>query len=369
MQKSLILMLLTIYFIGAGCLPTIQTPSIAEPLGPAQGRGAVKQNLGFGTLPRPVNTPSTRASSGVVRINTELPTLQPAVTVDRVNNGALDRIQFQNLTQALNMPIGMIGKQPKNTALNFSWSNENQVSWSYQSAEHKLIYSDPSKTPQTSTVSDWPDNERAVDAAVKFLNTIGIDKKTYRNPTIKFEWLEWYKRIKSANCMDQDDVSFVQSIADASKALDLQPPKQKTETSQCLTPHFPSHLLITLERVVDDRNIVDQKGVPELGGELIINAANLEVEFAWVKLGADIQRSDYPAITVQEMRQALEDGGIGKIPQGTVDIQNTFFAFIKLPQAAGEQSEFLVPALVGDGTHTFDGSTRPYRIVVPLVKW
>lgn len=308
--------------MGAGCFQSVTVPNVAETLGAAKGAaGGVAQYGGFGKLgklliPAPNDT-------AVVRIVAELPSLQPNVTVTRLPGSGLDQTQFQNLTDAIKFPVGLLGDNPTNLAYGLTWSDGRGYVWTYSSQEEKIHFAriEAAAEPGIGMIN----NENSVILLVKdFLTKHGIGELTYRNLAIAPEW------------------------------------KSATGTGQ--------EVPVTYERVVDERNIVDAIGQPELGGRLSVNAKDGTVSSGWIILPALPERSDYPAITATEMRRLLESGGMMGSPQGTVDINETFFAFVRHPQASEYSQDILSPALIGIGTQILDGASRPYRIVVPLIK-
>ena len=260
-----------------------------------------------------------QGAHGVVRINSPLPSLQPTVTVVRVPAGTADHTQFANMTTAMGLPAGALGDQTKNLTLSFTWTNSEGYVWSYLAEKSRIAFSNPlyALTGTSTPVNE----ERTVDAARDFAVAHGFRESDYRN--------------------------FVM----ASSSVE-----------------FPTLSSVTAERVVDERNIVDKDGRPEQGAVLYVNKSGI-VSSGWMSLAQEPQRSDYPAITADEMRQRMEQGGLAGPPSGSVDIAKTFFAFVRLPRQSGNDAEFLAPALVGEGVEQLvQGGTRPYRIVVPLVK-
>jgi len=302
--------------LGAGCLTPLIVTKVAQPLGAAQGASiGVPQKNGFGTLPL-LPLPSDQAP-GVVRINAELPSLQPNVTVVRLPGGGLDRTQFQNLTDAIHFPVGMLGDQPVNLSYRLTWSDGRGYLWTFTSEDNGLRFNNMSTTAQN--LKHTLNQDDVLTLAKGFLTDHGIGELTYRNLSI-------------ASATATDSVT------------------------------------VTYERVVDERNIVDLSGRPELGGKLSIDPRTGEVKSGWITLSVQPDRTDYPAITAEDMRHLMEAGGMGGTPQGTVDIQETFFTFVRHPKTDVNGPSILSPVLVGQGTQTVQGNRRSFRIVVPLVK-
>jgi len=302
--------------LGAGCVTPLTVSQVAEPLGAAQGSSVgVPQQNGFGVLPRlplPTGQPA-----GTVNITAELPSLQPNVTVVRLPGGGLDRTQFQNLTDAVRFPIGMLGAKPVNLSYGLKWSDGSGYVWTYASEDGQLRFTATSTTGQV--LVHTLNQDQILSTAKNFLTNHGIGELSYRNLSIL-----------SATATDS--------------------------------------VTVTYERTVDERNIVDLTGRPELGGKLLIDPTTGMVASGWITLSAEPERSDYPAISADDMRRLMEAGGLGGTPPGTVDIQDTFFAFLRHPKSDADGPSVLSPVLVGQGTQKIQSASRPFRIVVPLIK-
>ncbi|MDF1496453.1 MAG: hypothetical protein P1P90_00145 [Patescibacteria group bacterium] len=364
MQKIPLFTFLATILISAGCLEPISSVNIAEPISSLSGINSVAQKQGFGQIPKTPSVPKTKA---VVRINTDLPSLQPEVSVLRLPPNGLDTTQFQNLTTSMNMPIGLIGKESKNLDIAFTWTNSDNEVLSYNSNNRRLIYANAQNTPTSKLVSKWPTDEEIETAVNNFMIGRGLNPLSYRNPTLQINWKEWKRKIDSKeSCINQNTLAKYNQIQNAKTLIESTPPPD--ETDNCLEPQFPSRIPITFDLVIDERNIVSANGRSEIGGFLIFNAQNLSVEYGWITFSANPGRSDYPAISAEQMRQNMLNGGLGGAPNGSVDINETFFAFMELEPDTDYDYRYLVPALVGSGTKTLDGATTPYNIVVPLTK-
>jgi hypothetical protein len=364
MQKIPLYALLAVLLLSAGCFEPISSISIAEPIGSLSGKNNVAQKQGFGSLPI---TPTVKDTNAVVRINTELPTLQPEVTVLRLPPNGLDATQFQNLTTSFGMPVGLIGKEAKNLEISFTWANADNEVWSYDSNNKRLSYANAQNSPKDNLVSSWPSQDKIELAIDKFMLNRGMNPLSYRNPAIQEDWKEWKRKIDNNEaCVNQKTLNTYSQIKNAKSLLNLPPPSDAA--TACLDIKYPSRIPVTFDLVVDERNIIDSSGTSNIGGFLIVNAQTLEVEYGWITLSATPARSDYPAISAEDMRKNLLNGGLGGEPSGSIDINETFFAFIELESNDKFGYQYLVPALVGSGTKTLSGNATPYNIVVPLTK-
>lgn len=364
MQKIPLFALIATILLSAGCFEPITSINIAEPLDSLAGNGNSVQKLGFGPIPSP---PAIKNSDAVVRINTELPSLQPYVTVLRLPPNGLDTTQFQNLTTSMNMPVGLIGKQAENLEILFTWTNAINEVWSYNSNNRRLEYANAKNTPAITKVAAWPTAQQIEKAVDDFMVGRGMSPVSYRNPAIQEDWKEWKRKIDSAEaCVNQTTLNTYEQIVSAKKLMDLSPPT--SVNSNCLTTQFPSRIPVIFDLVIDERNIVNENGKSEIGGFLIFNAETLEAEYGWITLVPSPNRSDYPAISAEKMRQEMLNGGLGGVSGGSVDINETFFAFMELETGDAYGHRYLAPVLVGSGNKTQAGATIPYNIVVPLTK-
>ena len=353
--------------IAAGCNEATTTP-IAETLGPTAGTGAVALQDGFGQLPQ-LPKKNSNNYNGIVKINTTLPTLPDKILVARTSGSGLDLTQFQNLSHAIGIPIGMLGTKPINTKFSFSWQNNENYLWNFDSTNYSLNFVKTNYNKNLSTVSSWPEQKTIDELVTSFLTGVGYDVLSIQNISIQQDWLDWKLNTNdSQNCLSEKLYNDLLAINSLEDIFNINPQLDTYVQSPCKTNQLPNYLPITFERVVDQRNIVNSIGRPEIGGSLIYDLKTKEFVFGWFTMPKQIQRSEYSAISEKQMKTDLEQGGLGGTPQGTVDIDEVFFSFISPEKQNTYDYDFLIPALVGQGTQTIDDSTNPYRIVVPLVK-
>jgi hypothetical protein len=364
MSKYFITILLALIFLATGCLEPISGINIAEPIDSLAGKVGVSQRQGFGEIP---SSPKIEATNSVVRINTDLPTLQPNVTVIRLPPTGLDTIQFQNLTSAIGMPVGLIGERVQNLDYSFAWTNSAGEVWEYISESRRLSYANILNSPTETLIDTWPSNQQIMDAFYAFMYDRGINPLSYNNPSIEVSWREWKNKIdKDEACVSSADINFFRQIKTPQNMMSFKP--LTANTGNCVAKQFPSRIPITYDLVIDERNILGADGKAQIGGFLIMNASTLKIEYGWITLTANPVRSDYPAITAEEMRKALLNGGLGGKIAGTMDINEVFFAFYRLNDESSYNYQYLTPALIGSGIQTLDGAKIPYNIVVPLTK-
>jgi hypothetical protein len=364
MRNYLIVGLFALCLLSAGCLEPITGINIAEPIDSLAGKAGVSQRQGFGPIP---SSPTTEATRSIVRINVDLPTLQPDITVLRLPPTGLDTIQFQNLTSAIGMPVGLIGERVQNLDYSFAWTNSAGEVWEYISELRRLSYANVLNSPTQPLVDAWPSEEQIIDAFRAFMYDHGIDPLSYNNPGIETSWREWKNKIdKDIACVTDTDINLFRQITTPQSTMSAKP--VSASTNNCVTKQFPSRIPVTYNLIIDERNVLDKDGQAQIGGFLIMNAQTLKIEYGWITLSANPVRSDYPAISAEEMRKNLLNGGLGGKIAGTMDINEVFFAFYRLNDESSYDYQYLVPALIGSGTQTLDGAKIPYNIVVPLTK-
>ncbi len=364
MRKYFFVSLLALIFTASGCLEPITSVNVAEPITNLASRTGVSQRQGFGAIPP---APKTEATDSVIRINTDLPTLQPDISVLRLPPTGLDSIQFQNLTSAIGMPVGLIGEQVRNLDYSFAWTNSAGEVWEYISEFRRLSYANILNSPNDTLTDNWPSEQQIIDAFYAFMYDHGIDPLSYNNPTIEISWREWKNKIdKDEACISNSDINTFRQITTPQNMMAAKAPA--INTANCVAKQFPSRIPITYNLVVDARNILSADGKAQSGGFLIMNAETLKIEYGWITLTASPARSDYPAITAQEMREHLLNGGLGGKIEGTMDINEVFFGFYRLNEESSYDYQYLAPALIGTGIQTLNGAKIPYNIVVPLTK-
>jgi len=360
--------LLFMTLAAAGCTPTISVPKVAQPLGPPDIQGATSQHGGFGELPK-ISFPSVQAE-GAVNIKTDLPSLQSTATVVRLPNGSLNLTEFQNLTQAIGLPAGLIGDDTNNLGYTITWTNSEGLVWQYFSNEHKLSFTNPKAKSLSRSSPNWMGKDRLITQVDVFLKQHGVDERVLRNIQIVPAWDAWLaKADQLRGCLPSEVRNQVISINPWDKMFEQAPPTlPNAQTTGCVTDAYPSVIPVTFERLVDGWNILDKDGNPELGGEMLINASTGEMVFGWMILPSEPQRSDYQTISTDEMRGLLENGGLAGPLPGFKEINAVSFAFVRLPKTQDYSYDYLVPAIVAETSRSTDKGPQTYRIVVPLIK-
>jgi len=352
---------------GAGCEP-VTSPTIAEPISQAFPGRPIAQQSGFGVLPKvatPVLRPGTRGS---VRQTAAFPDIPSNVTVLRVNDGHPDETLLRNSSNALGIPNGVVGDHPSGENIVLTWRDGKGLHWTASADGRRLEFTDESNPTKTLTVSALPSAEEAVRVAEAFLQDHGVNISRYGQPYVDPDWSAWWETQKErGRCMDAKTLTTVRALS-ASLSWELTTFPSLPETD-CLSPEFPSRMAVRFNATQDGQGIFTDTGSPALGATLFVDAARRAVVSGFFTLSADPFRSDYPGITRDEARERMVRGGQGGTPNGDVTITIVRFEWYPITNSATPPTRFLFPALVGEGRIEYgDGTSAPYRIVVPLVK-
>ncbi len=360
--------MMALVLTGAGCYQPITVPKIAEQLGSAdQTETAVAQQQGFGMLTK-IQIPKTQDLNQMV-FSTSLPSLQPTIAVLRLPATNLKTTEFQNLTQAIGLPAGLIGNQTQNLNYNLTWTNQSGVIWQFFSNDRKISFTDSSAEPAAAVLDSWLGRARLLDSVDMFLKLHGINERRLKNIQIIPRWSEWLEKLDQLDGCVSPDVR--QQIININDSKDLfyaaLPNLPESYTAGCVKA-YPARIPVSFEKLIDGWNVVGRDGMPEYGGQIIINAATGQPESGWIYLPSDPQRSDYPAITFEEMKDLIKQGGLNGPLPGDKEINKIDFAFVRLPKEQNSLHEYMVPAVIAEASRTVDGYELPYRIVVPLIK-
>jgi hypothetical protein len=365
-NKLVILLVLT-SLLTVGCGEPLTIPKVAEPFGPPEGQGSPTQHIGFGTLPK-LEMPAGQVQ-GVVNIKTDLPALQSAVTILRLPSGNLNLTEFQNLTQAIGLPAGLVGSDTQNLGYTLTWTNNEGIIWQLFSNDRRITFNNPKARPRAGVTDTWLGKNRMIDQVDIFLKLHGVDEQKLKNIQIVQNWSSWMDKLdQSKGCSSPIVRNQISAMTGSDKMFDQPPPSLPGTTTTNCVASYPSTLPVSFETLVDGWNVLDKYGQPEQGGQVMVNTATGEVVSGWMTLPADPQRSDYPAISNQELMALIERGGlVGPLP-GTKEVTNYSFGFARLPKTQAYGYEYLTPALVAETTRLTDKGPEPYRIVVPLIK-
>lgn len=355
---------LSIILLGAGCgSETGTSPTIAEPIERSSLFRPITQHLGFGVLPKTPAPALRPGRSGSVRVTAEVPTLPAAITVLRIPSGRPSAPQLRNIASSFGIPGGTVRANPESRAFELEWKDETGVRWKYHGSTREMEFVDESATIKTLTVSAWPDKSRIMAVVDSFLEERGVNRKRYSDPYIAPDWVAWWNTERAiGHCMTAAALADVRAISASLSLLLKDPPNLSSFRSACMEPEFPSRIVIRMSATQDGQGIFLGEGTPVYGATLYFDATTHQIVAGSFLLSSDPERSDYPALTIDEARARLAQGGQGGTPNGDVTITKIFFEWFRV-------EIYLYPAFVGVGTITYrDGTTSPYRIVVPLLR-
>ncbi|MFH1839125.1 MAG: hypothetical protein ABH820_02440 [Patescibacteria group bacterium] len=358
--------------IGAGCPLTqnLDTPRIAEPIETTLSEQTIAQKLGFGEIPKVPTSELRPGTKGSVRVNADLPTIPEFVTVLRVKSGRPNPSQLRNIGASLNIPGGVIGASPLSQELTLQWTDDQGVEWNFNGSSRKLEFSDPAAKPESNTVTELPDYQRVLENALAFLSTHGINATRLGKPYIEPDWKAWWESEREQKrCVGFTDRALIRTMSASTALLHAAPPNlPPANETNCLTPEFPSRIVVQFNATQDEQSVFMGDGVTVKGATLYVDVSNQKISSGSIVQQIDPDRSDYPGLTLDEARQKLAQGGQGGTPNGNVTIDDVSFEWFLMEDKTAPFVTYLYPAFVGSGTIVYaDGRTSPYRIVVPLV--
>jgi len=353
---------------GAGCLPAVVAPKMAEQLDNRVTESSpVAQDSGFGTLPS-IQVPTRHPH---VTINAVFPQIPPNVTIIRLRRGTPNETELRNISSAIGIPAGTVTDHPIQSTLDLSWTDDQGFRWNYKADERALEFSlaQPQKSPLT--LSNLPSNDEIMNIANSFLLQRAFDAQSYRNAAVDPDWNNWWLRAKAIGmCMDVESLMNVRAIGSSDPFMASGPPPLPTTASTtCVSPEFPSKAVVRYHAFVDERDVLTSDGTYVDGIEMVIDARSKQVVGGRVALFTNADRSDYPALTADQANALMQNGGLSAIT-GDVTITSIDFGSYRLESTTGDQrTVYLIPALIGFGTRTnADGTIESVRIVSPLVK-
>jgi hypothetical protein len=351
---------------GAGCLPAVTSPRIAQPLNQYENNAPVAAKNGFGDLPA-ISVPKSRMT---VKLAQPLPELPTNISVLRLRRGDPTDTQLLNLASAIGLPGGVLGNRQTKRELVLDWTDDKQFHWTYRAAEHSLEFSDERAPAGPLTVSTLPTDDLILRAANDFLQTHGIDTASYRDPLVEPSWnLWWYRARDAGRCMDTQTLAAVRAIgASAGLIAAGPPPLPESSKAVCVSPEFPARLTVHYRMLIDNRDVVTANGAYVNGIELVVDVSRSTVVSGRITLAANPDRSDYPALPAARVSDLLLQGGLSG-GTGDVVVSSYQIAALQVEDAASAiPATYLIPSLLASGTRTrADGTQEPFQIVVPLL--
>ena len=308
--------ILGLCLFGQGC---ITTPAPAQPVTGTQGEpspdGLVAFAQGFGILP--IHAPSYPIGSHpTVIFSAELPTLPTAVTVLRDWSSAPDDALLHNLTDALRIPAGMLGKNPIGEETSVRWHDDGGNVWNYDSEKNDVTV-ERAGAPAVA-LPRTGDADLAIRTARVFIADHGIDTSGWGEPYA-----------------------------------------------------LPTSVVFPASR--DHLSLVDADGRLVPGAVIETDTSGQVVERARFELPRQSDRSNYAALTMGQVTERLRAGGTNPVSSDATNasITLTEFTLAMAPYQAtidGRTRTFEIPILWARGTVRHGDSTAEYATTVPLVR-
>lgn len=373
--KSALYSGLMLLLLGAGCASLIpSTPaSTSVDSGSPSPEGTIAYMQGFGLLPGKNPNVAGVSSPGIAVEWTELPALTPTVTVIRKRKTVPNATVLQNLTSAINIPVGALGANPSAKQLSLTWDDESGFRWNYDAKPDRLSFDRISYDAPIVT-SALATDEQLTQAATGAMTARGLLSSDWSSPYVVFSWKSWWDaRVSEGKCMTNASLAIIKRMAiESSLDYDLLPSLAKTGSSDCVNPQFPNYQVVRYSLNKDGQRVYESDGMPTIGGEVVIRLDTLEAVRGWAELRREADRSNYESVQKDRLEAYLKQGGILGFPKSTASYKITKFnqgAYHYSVDVNGEQRTFYIPAIQGEGLLTYkDGSTTPYAVIVPLTR-
>lgn len=367
---------ISLLLLGAGCssfTPTAPTSFVGDS-GTPSPEGLIAYSQGFGLLPgKNPNTQIDRTKSSAEVTWKDLPEIPPTVTVIRKRSTVPNSTVIQNLTSALNVPVGALGQNPSAKAMVIDWDDQAGFRWSYDATTDRLSF-ERELVRSSLTSSKTAADDVLEKSAIDFMSSKGIQSTDWSAPYVVYSWDQWWSaRQKEGKCMTRASLDIVRKMAfEGSLDYDLISSLSKSGSSDCVDPEFPNQQVVRFSVSKDGLSIYEKDGMPAIGGEAVVRLDTQEVIRGWVELKREADRSNYESIQPDRLEYYLKTGGVLGFPPSTKSYAISSFhrgSYRYVTEANGEQRTFYIPAIQAEGILTYqNGSSLPYAIVVPLTR-
>lgn len=381
MKLKPLIFALGLVLLGQGCLQkpvtAPATGSQPSPTGEPTPEGFVGFKAGFGKLPgRAPKSDLPAGSRPSVALGTELPAIPLDVTVLRQRKTTPNESLLQNITTAFQIPAGVLGRAPKSTALTLRWQDNQGYAWSYDAASNRLTF-ERSAEPEAATISALLDDGRLVQISKTFLDSRGITSRGWGQPEPSFSWFKWWERQLAENrCMDDKTLAAMRAYRqkDGKDGATAPPLPLRDTGARCLNPEFPTLQVVDYSATRDEQLVLDRHGETVLAARFVLNAKDGSAQSGWYELQPELDRSNYPALSGNEVLERLRAGGLNPLAGSAPGLTVTFDSFVlglyrHEVTLDGQPRSYFIPALWARGTaRRADGSVSGYATVVPLVR-
>lgn len=352
--------------LGAGCLTVQKSPSVSEPFETKTPPQTVPREQGFGPLP----LITWGQSTGRIIPLPNLPELPTKITVLREKRSVPNETELKSLGATLRIPGALIGAHPETRELDFSWESDG-FRFHYDAATRHLSFTAIKPITYPLTIRTLPTNAEMIDVANDFLTQYGIRRELYRDGLVEPDWNLWWTLGKSNGlCMDRATLVRIRSIASTDPLIsDSLPPLSTANETECSGTEFPNQIAVRYHALVDALDVVGANGRFVNGVEIVVDTLRRTVTAGNITLWGDPDRSDYPALTPQEVSTKLMSGGLSTI-SGTTTISSYDIRLYEMHDDAGAiPYTYLMPSVVAEGTREYaDGHLEATNIVVPLLR-
>lgn len=373
-MKRLFAMLAIAALLGQGCFAVTGTvPSTESNVSAPEGFTAFRK--GFGSLPGP--SPFARPDSASLPNITwkeRPPAVSNEVTVLRQAPTIPGALLLQNLTTALRIPAGTLEANPSVQSLTTSWKDESGFLWSYNASTGAVAFEHMDGQGPL-TVPSLPDDERIVNAAQAFFRSRGIGQQGWGEPTLAFSWNSWwFNESKNGTCMTQASVAAIQSIARAELPILSGTPQLPLRShAACVKEEFPNIQTVEFHLTKDAQDVFNRMGARVTGARVFVRASDMSVIRGWFLLDQDVERSNYPAITSEDLTAQLLLGGVGgfgELPRNASVEFTKFETGLYAHQAStdGIPRTFYLPAIRALGSIAVENAINAFVVIVPLVR-
>lgn len=366
-----------ITLLGAGCIQSIipTPPTSSSSTGTPSPEGAVTFDRGFGNIPGRAPIIGEPRDHQTVTWIAKPPSLPSRITVLRKRQTLPNSTFLQNITTGLHIPAGLLQRSPTSKQLKLEWTDDNGYHWSYDAEYGRIGFVRSGLMRDALTVPSLTSSELMGQAAKTFLVDRGaFPIQIWGNPQLAFSWESWWKHEEqNGRCMTSLSVEQIRSGAQDAHVLDEDIPRLPQKNAACVTPEFPNRNVIQFNFNQDNQIVYQSDGSLMNGAEVIVRSDTQSVESGTFEMIQDVDRSNYPSISEQDMLNFLMRGGAEGFPSWTASGIITYNAFSQGlyrhdVKVNDERRTFYIPSVRAEGIVTFlDGSKRPLVTMIPLL--